>query len=73
VIPVARKVWDVTLKQMVSRHRVLLAAFLVEPDPPALAPRMIVLDIHMEGGGDAGETVYRSAISARSRNPIAAI
>ena len=32
-----------------------LAAFLVQPDPPALAPWEVVLDAHGDDGADAGE------------------
>ena len=43
------------------RHLVLLAAFLVEPHPPALAVGIIVLDLHADDGADAGEGVGHDA------------
>ena len=48
---------DVGLEQVVRRHLVLLAAFLVQPHPPALALRVVVLDVHVERGRDPGEGV----------------
>ena len=42
---------------MVSGHLVSLAAFLVQPDPPALALGMVVFDIHCHGRAYAGETI----------------
>src|SRR5688572_29495550 len=38
-------------------HFVLLAAFLMEPHPPALSLGVVVADVHVQGGRDAGEGV----------------
>jgi hypothetical protein len=35
----------------------LLAAFLMQPHPPALPLRVIVVEVHLQRGRDAGETV----------------
>ena len=43
------------------RHFVALAAFLVQPHPPALAAGVIVLDLHGDDGADAGEAVDHHA------------
>jgi hypothetical protein len=43
------------------RHLVSLAAFLVEPDPPALAVGKIILDPRRHDGADAGEGVGHDA------------
>jgi hypothetical protein len=48
---------EIVLEQMVRRHLVLLAAFFVQPRPPALALRVIVLDVHVQRGRDPGEAV----------------
>jgi hypothetical protein len=48
---------DVGLQQVMGWHLVLLAAFLVQSDPPALALGIVVLDIHVKRGGNAGEGV----------------
>jgi hypothetical protein len=42
---------------VVRRHFVLLAAFFVQPHPPAFALRIIVLDIHVQRRRDARERV----------------
>jgi len=42
---------------VVRRHFMALAAFLVQPHPPALALRVIVLDIHVQGGRDPGKAI----------------
>ena len=42
-------------EQMVRWHFVLLAAFLVQPHPQALALRIIILDVHMQRRRDARE------------------
>src|SRR5271170_4848955 len=51
----------IVFEQMVRRHLVLLAAFLVKPHPPALALRVIVLDVHVQGGRDPGEAIYKES------------
>ena len=43
------------------------AAFLVQADPPALAVRVVVLDLHAEDGRDAGEAVDHD----RDQGPVA--
>jgi hypothetical protein len=40
---------------MMRRHLVALAAFLVQPDPPAFALGIEVFDTHVHHGTDAGE------------------
>jgi hypothetical protein len=42
---------------MMTRHRVLLATFLVQPDRPTGTARPQVLDLHFQGCVDAGEAV----------------
>jgi hypothetical protein len=42
---------------VVGGHLVLLAAFLMQADPPALALGVVVLDVHMESSGDTSERV----------------
>jgi hypothetical protein len=37
------------------RHFVALAAFLMQPDPPALALGVVVLDAHGDDGPDTGK------------------
>src|SRR6516225_1308364 len=49
------------LKLVMRRHFVALAAFLVQPQPPALASGVIVLDAHGDDGADAGKTVDHHA------------
>jgi len=46
---------------MVHRHLVVLAALLVEPEPPPLALRKIVLDPHRNSSADPRETVDQYA------------
>ncbi len=46
---------------MVRRHLVALAAFLVQPHPPALALGVVVLDLHGDHGADPGEGVGHDA------------
>jgi hypothetical protein len=46
---------------VVRRHLVLLAAFLVEADPPALAVGEVVLDPHGDDSADASEGVGHDA------------
>ena len=50
-----------------GRHGVLLAALLVQADPPALALGVVVLDPHGDGGADAGEGVGHQ----RDQRPVA--
>ena len=52
---------DVGLELVVRRHLVALAAFLVQPHPPALALGVIVLDLHRDGGADVGEGIGHDA------------
>jgi hypothetical protein len=42
---------------MVDWHLVMLAAFLVQPQPPALALLIIVVNVHAHHGRDAREAV----------------
>ena len=46
---------EIGFEIVVRRHLMALAAFFVQPDPPALALRVIVLDAHGDDGADAGE------------------
>ena len=46
---------EVRLGVVVGGHLVELAALLVEAEPPPLAVGVVVLDLHAEDGGDAGE------------------
>jgi molybdate-binding protein len=52
---------DEGLELVVRRHLMALAAFFVEPDPPALALGVVVLDAHGDDGADAGEGVGHDA------------
>jgi len=58
---------DITFEQVVRRHFVLLAAFFVQPHPPAFALRIIVFDVHVQRLGDAGEGVDQE----RDQRPVA--
>jgi hypothetical protein len=44
---------DEVLELMVRRHLVALAAFLMQPHPPAFARGVIILDLHADDGADA--------------------
>src|SRR4051812_42251793 len=44
-------------KGMMARHRMLLAAFFVQPDCPSGAARPEILDLHLQGRGDARKAV----------------
>ena len=46
---------EIFLQGMVGGHVVLLAAFLLEAEPPAFALGVVVLDAHGDDGSDAGE------------------
>ena len=46
---------DILLQSMMGRHLVLLAAFLVEPQPGPFALSVVVLDRHCNHGANAGE------------------
>jgi hypothetical protein len=46
---------------VVRRHLVVLAAFLVEAHPPALAIGKIILDPRGDDGADAGEGIGHDA------------
>jgi hypothetical protein len=48
---------EIILKEMVRRHLVLLAAFFVQPYPPALALGIVVVDVHVERGRDPGKAI----------------
>jgi len=48
---------DVNLGIMMGRHLVVFPAFLVKPEPAAFALLGIILNIHADGGADAGEAV----------------
>ena len=52
---------DKGFELMVRRHLVPLAAFLVQPHPPALALGIVVLDLHCDDGADAGEGIGHDA------------
>jgi hypothetical protein len=58
---------EVILGVVVGRHLVPLAAFLVqaEPGPPAFG--VIILDLHAEGGTDAGEAEHHDG----NQDPVA--
>ena len=45
----------VGFERVMRRHLMLLAAFLMQTDPPALALGIIVLDAHGDGRADAGK------------------
>ena len=61
---------EVCLGIVVRRHLMALAAFLMQPDPPALAVLVVVLDAHVDHGRDAREGVDTSTpMIARSRRP----
>ena len=58
---------EIVFQQVVRRHFVLLAAFLVQPHPPAFALRIVVLDVHVQRRRDAGEGVDQQ----RDQRPVA--
>src|SRR4051812_44845659 len=51
----------VSFKGVVHWHRMLLAALLVRPEPPALTLREVVRHPHGQGGADPGEAVDEDA------------
>ena len=46
---------EISFQVMMRRHFVTLATFLVQPDAPALAIRVVVSHAHGDDGADAGE------------------
>jgi hypothetical protein len=58
---------DEGFELVVRRHLVAPAAFLVQPHPPALAFRVVVLDLHRHDSADARQGVghhrYQRAIA----------
>ena len=65
------------LELVMRRHFVALAAFLMQPHPPALAAGVIVLDTHGDDGADARKRVrhhrHRRAVAqAHLRRALAA-
>lgn len=48
---------EVLLRQMMGRHLVALAAFLVQSEPPSLALLVVILDSHLHRGAHAREAV----------------
>ena len=46
---------EVGFQVVMRRHLMPLAAFLMQPDPPALALGVVVLDAHGDDGADAGK------------------
>ena len=48
---------EIFLGLVVDRHLVVLAAFFMQPHPPALALLVIILDVHPHDGRDAREAV----------------
>jgi hypothetical protein len=49
------------LQLVVGRHLVVLATFLVQAKPPALALLVVVLNVHPQHGPDPGEPVHHDA------------
>ena len=52
---------EIGLRLVVDRHGVVFAALSMEPQPPALALLVVVLDAHAHDGGDAREAVDHHA------------
>ena len=52
---------------VVGGHVVRLAAFLAQPEPPALAVGVVVADVHGQGGLDPGEGIEAD----RDQRPVA--
>ena len=48
---------EIGLRLVVDRHGVVLAAFFLEPQPPALALLVVILDAHADDGRDAHKAV----------------
>jgi hypothetical protein len=48
---------EIGFEVMMRRHLVALAAFLVQPHPPAFPLRVVVLDAHADDGADAREGI----------------
>ena len=48
---------EIRLGLVVDRHGVVLPAFFLEPQPPALALLVVVLDAHPDDGRDACKAV----------------
>lgn len=60
---------QVGFQRMIRRHLVVLAAFLVQPDPAALALRVEIFDAHLRHRTDTGEGEAITLINAQSRRP----
>ena len=58
---------EVGFKIMMRRHLMALAAFLMQPHPPALALGVVILDPHGDGRADAGEGEGQRSISRPTR------
>jgi hypothetical protein len=56
-------------ERVVARHRMLLSAFLVEQHGPSCAPRPQILDLHLQGRGDARERISER----RDQRPVSEI
>ena len=52
---------EIGLRLVVDRHGVVFTAFLLEPQPPALALLVVVLDAHADDGRDARKAVDHHA------------
>jgi hypothetical protein len=63
-VPDARRI-EIFIKELLElvmgRHLVALAAFLIEPQPPALPVGEVVLDLHRDDRADAGKAVDHHA------------
>jgi hypothetical protein len=63
-VPEARRI-EIFIKELlkfvVRRHLMALAAFLMQAQPPALAARKVILDLHRDDGADAGEALDYNA------------
>jgi hypothetical protein len=46
---------EISFKRVMRRHLMPLAAFFMQPDPPALALGVVALDAHADDRPNAGE------------------
>src|SRR5712692_9811134 len=58
---------------MMARHFVTLAAFLMEPQPRALAVLEVVLDSQRRSGAHAGEAVNHDADEGAIASPLSSV
>ena len=61
---------EIGFQSVMRRHLMALAAFRMQPDPPALALRVIALDAHADDGTDAREAERHHGNRCRALNHL---